>query len=91
MTPDLMKEESRQEVDEVLDTLPFREREIVKLRLGLWDGEVYSLEEVGRIFKVTRERIRQLEARAFRKLQHPIRSKLIAAALNEHSESEDLT
>ncbi|RLS52155.1 MAG: RNA polymerase sigma factor RpoD [Planctomycetota bacterium] len=62
-------------IDSVLKTLTYREREIIKLRYGLGDGYTYTLEEVGRIFKVTRERVRQIEAKAVRKLQHPARSK----------------
>lgn len=62
-------------IDAVLKTLTYREREIIKLRYGLGDGYTYTLEEVGRIFKVTRERVRQIEAKAVRKLQHPARSK----------------
>ncbi len=62
-------------IDTVLKTLTYREREIIKLRYGLGDGYTYTLEEVGRIFKVTRERVRQIEAKAVRKLQHPARSK----------------
>jgi RNA polymerase primary sigma factor len=58
----------------VLKTLSYREREIIRLRYGLGDGYSYTLEEVGHIFKVTRERIRQIEAKAVRKLQQPIRS-----------------
>ncbi len=58
----------------VLKTLSYREREIIKLRYGLGDGYSYTLEEVGHIFKVTRERIRQIEAKAVRKLQQPSRS-----------------
>jgi len=60
---------------EVLDSLSVREREILKLRSGIGDGYVYTLEEVGKIFKVTRERVRQIEAKALRKLRHPSRSK----------------
>lgn len=60
---------------EVLDSLTVREREILKLRSGIGDGYVYTLEEVGKIFKVTRERVRQIEAKALRKLRHPSRSK----------------
>jgi RNA polymerase primary sigma factor len=58
----------------VLKTLTYREREIIKLRYGIGDGYTYTLEEVGRIFKVTRERVRQVEAKAIRKLQHPVSS-----------------
>ena len=65
----------KDKIDEVLKTLTYREREIIKLRYGLGDGYTYTLEEVGRIFKVTRERVRQIEAKAVRKLQQPYRSK----------------
>lgn len=74
---------------EVLDSLSFREREILKLRSGIGDGYVYTLEEVGRIFKVTRERVRQIEAKAFRKLRHPIRAKKLENFI-EHMPSDGL-
>jgi RNA polymerase primary sigma factor len=64
----------RDKIEELLKTLTYREREIVRLRYGLTDGYCYTLEEVGRIFKVTRERVRQIEAKAVAKLQHPVRS-----------------
>lgn len=64
----------REKINELLKTLTYREREIVRLRYGLADGYCYTLEEVGRIFKVTRERVRQIEAKAVAKLQHPVRS-----------------
>ncbi len=62
-------------IEMVLKTLTYREREIIKLRYGIGDGYTYTLEEVGRIFKVTRERVRQVEAKAVRKLQHPVRAR----------------
>ncbi|MFA6046715.1 MAG: RNA polymerase sigma factor RpoD, partial [Phycisphaerales bacterium] len=62
-------------IETVLKTLTYREREIIKLRYGIGDGYTYTLEEVGRIFKVTRERVRQVEAKAIRKLQHPVRAR----------------
>ena len=65
----------------VLKTLSYREREIIKLRYGLGDGYSYTLEEVGHIFNVTRERIRQIEAKAVRKLQQPIRSQELVGFL----------
>ena len=65
----------RSRIDQVLKTLTYREREIIKLRYGIGDGYTYTLEEVGRIFKVTRERVRQVEAKAIRKLQHPVRAR----------------
>jgi RNA polymerase primary sigma factor len=69
----------RERIDELLKTLTYREREIIRLRYGLEDGYTYTLEEVGRIFSVTRERVRQIEAKALRKLQHPVRSEQLAA------------
>jgi RNA polymerase primary sigma factor len=63
------REMLKEKIDQVLKTLTYREREIIKLRYGLYDGYTYTLEEVGRIFKVTRERVRQIEAKAVRKLQ----------------------
>ncbi|MGV3607382.1 MAG: sigma-70 family RNA polymerase sigma factor [Planctomycetaceae bacterium] len=71
----------RQKIDVLLKTLTWREREIIRLRYGLTDGYTYTLEEVGRIFKVTRERVRQIEAKAVRKLQHPIRSQQLSGFL----------
>ncbi|MBN2023469.1 MAG: sigma-70 family RNA polymerase sigma factor [Pirellulales bacterium] len=65
----------RARIDGLLKTLTYREREIIRLRYGLGDGYTYTLEEVGRIFKVTRERVRQIESKAVHKLQHPVRSK----------------
>lgn len=64
----------RQKIDDMLKTLTYREREIIRLRYGLVDGYSYTLEEVGRIFKVTRERVRQIEAKAVKKLQAPNRA-----------------
>ena len=65
----------REQVDDVLSTLSLRERRVLQLRFGLEDGRSRTLEEVGREFAVTRERIRQIEAKALRKLRHPTRSK----------------
>ncbi len=73
----------RQKNESLLKTLTYREREIIRLRYGLGDGYTYTLEEVGRIFKVTRERVRQIEAKAVRKLQHPIRSHQLEGFLRE--------
>jgi RNA polymerase primary sigma factor len=64
----------RDRIESLLKTLTYRERQIIRLRYGLVDGYSYTLEEVGRIFKVTRERVRQIEAKAVAKLQHPVRS-----------------
>ncbi|ADB17360.1 RNA polymerase, sigma 70 subunit, RpoD subfamily [Pirellula staleyi DSM 6068] len=73
----------RERIDGLLKTLTWREREIIRLRYGLCDGYTYTLEEVGRIFKVTRERVRQIEAKAVRKLQHPVRSKQLEGFLKQ--------
>ncbi len=70
------------QANNVLKTLSYREREIIKLRYGLGDGYSYTLEEVGHIFKVTRERIRQIEAKAVRKLQQPSRSQELVGFLD---------
>jgi len=72
----------RGRIGKVLKTLSYREREIIKLRYGLGDGYSYTLEEVGHIFKVTRERIRQIEAKAVRKLQQPSRSQELVGFLD---------
>ena len=72
----------RSRIVKVLKTLSYREREIIKLRYGLGDGYSYTLEEVGHIFKVTRERIRQIEAKAVRKLQQPARSQDLVGFLD---------
>ncbi len=65
----------RESVEEALDSLSDRERDVLKLRFGLLDGRARTLEEVGKEFNVTRERIRQIEAKALRKLRHPSRSR----------------
>ena len=65
----------REQLCEVLSTLTPREEEVLKLRFGLKDGRTRTLEEVGKVFNITRERIRQIEAKALRKLRHPSRSK----------------
>ena len=65
----------REQLEEVLGTLTEREQKVLKLRFGLEDGRARTLEEVGKEFKVTRERIRQIEAKALRKLRHPSRSR----------------
>ena len=77
-TQEMLKER----IDLVLKTLSYREREIIKLRYGIGDGYTYTLEEVGRIFKVTRERVRQVEAKAIRKLQHPVRARRLEGFLD---------
>ena len=66
----------------MLKTLTYREREILKLRYGIGDGYTYTLEEVGKIFSVTRERVRQIESKAVQKLQQPFRSKRLSSFLD---------
>ena len=73
----------RSDVEDVLDTLTPRERRVLQLRFGLIDGHQRTLEEVGKRFGVTRERIRQIESSALRKLRHPSRSK----KLRDHVDS----
>ncbi|MBN1127293.1 MAG: RNA polymerase sigma factor RpoD [Sedimentisphaerales bacterium] len=82
-TQEMLKER----IDDVLKTLTYREREIIKLRYGIGDGYTYTLEEVGRIFKVTRERVRQVEAKAIRKLQHPVRSRKLEGFLDHKAQA----
>jgi RNA polymerase primary sigma factor len=76
----------REKIEALLKTLTYREREIIRLRYGLGDGYTYTLEEVGRIFKVTRERVRQIEAKAVKKLQHPVRSQQLAGFIEHAAE-----
>ncbi len=76
-------------IEEILKTLTYREREIIKLRYGIGDGYTYTLEEVGRIFKVTRERVRQVEAKAIRKLQHPVRARKLEGFLDKNPEMQE--
>lgn len=73
----------RDRIDSLLKTLTYREREIIRLRYGLTDGYSYTLEEVGRIFKVTRERVRQIEAKAVAKLQNPVRAQMLEGFLKQ--------
>jgi RNA polymerase primary sigma factor len=73
----------REQVHTALDQLSLREREVLEMRFGLKDGQSHTLEEVGQAFGVTRERIRQIEAKALRKLRHPIRSRKLRDYLSE--------
>ena len=70
-----IKSKYKEELDKVLSTLNVREEEVIRLRYGLVDGKQHTLEEVGKVFNVTRERIRQIESKALRKLRHPIRKR----------------
>ncbi len=74
--------ELRRILDEILDTLTPREKEIIRLRFGLEDNQPRTLEEVGKIFNVTRERIRQIESKALRKLRHPSRSRKVKSFID---------
>ncbi|MCU0979398.1 MAG: sigma-70 family RNA polymerase sigma factor [Pirellulaceae bacterium] len=73
------RESLKQRIEEVMQGLNYREREILRMRFGLTDGYAYTLEEVGRVFSVTRERVRQIECKAVRKLQQPFRSRSLAS------------
>ena len=72
----------KEKIRDVLDTLTERERAVLEQRFGLVDGYSRTLEEVGRQFRVTRERIRQIEAKALRKLKHPSRSGILRTFLD---------
>jgi len=87
-TESATQEMLKEKIQHVLKSLTYREREIIKLRYGLGDGFSYTLEETGRIFKVTRERIRQIESKALKKLQHETRSKHLAGFVDENAMEE---
>jgi RNA polymerase primary sigma factor len=76
---DVNQQSLKDRIRDVLDELSYREREILRLRYGLVDGYAYTLEEVGQIFSVTRERVRQIEAKAVRKLQQPCKSQALVS------------
>jgi RNA polymerase primary sigma factor len=82
---DMTQELLKKRIASVLEGLNYREREIIRLRYGLADGYTYTLEEVGKIFSVTRERVRQIEAKAVRKLQHPIRCRGLVSFVDQAS------
>ena len=74
---DVYKRQLSEALTEILGTLTEREADVLKMRFGMYDGRTHTLEEVGQIFGVTRERIRQIENKAIRKLRHPSRAKKI--------------
>ena len=74
----------RDKLTDVLSSLSERERKVLELRFGLGDGASRTLEEVGRQFRVTRERIRQIEAKALRKMRHPTRIRLLNGFIEVH-------
>ena len=76
------REALKTQIDLAMETLNYREREILRLRYGLADGYTYTPEEVGKIFQVTRERVRQIESKAVRKLQQPCRAKALVSFLD---------
>lgn len=88
-TPDdqVSKNMLREDLENVLDTLCPRERDVLRLRYGLDDGRMKTLEEIGQIFNVTRERIRQIEAKALRKLRHPNRNSILKEYVRHDSRS----
>ncbi|MBI1748720.1 MAG: RNA polymerase sigma factor RpoD [Acidobacteria bacterium] len=77
----IIKLDLREQTEHVMKTLSSREEQVIKMRFGIWDGYEHTLEEVGQKFNVTRERIRQIEAKALRKLRHPSRSRKLRAFL----------
>ncbi len=79
---DTNQEALKDRIHDAMETLNYREREIIRLRFGLADGYAYTLEEVGKIFSVTRERVRQIESKAVRKLQQPYRCRSLASFLD---------
>jgi RNA polymerase primary sigma factor len=79
---DLQQEALKNRIEEAMEHLNYREREILRLRYGLADGYSYTLEEVGKIFSVTRERVRQIESKAVRKLQQPCRNRSLSNFLD---------
>ncbi len=79
---DSNREALKHQIELAMESLNYREREILRLRYGLADGYTYTLEEVGRIFQVTRERVRQIESKAVRKLQQPYRAKSLVSFLD---------
>jgi RNA polymerase primary sigma factor len=81
----------REKIEGLLKSLTWREREIIRYRYGLNDGYSYTLEEVGRIFKVTRERVRQIESKALAKLKHPVRSDQIKGFLDDFELTTDIS
>ncbi len=85
---DVNQESLKTRLADVMQSLNHREREILKLRYGLTDGYAYTLEEVGKIFSVTRERVRQIEAKAVRKLQQPYRSRELMGFLDDQRLTE---
>lgn len=80
---EMTQETLKARIAEALQTLDYREREIIRLRYGLADGYSYTLEEVGKIFSVTRERVRQIETKAVRALQHPVRARKLACFVED--------
>ncbi len=87
---DSNQEALKSRIEEAMQALNHREREIIRLRYGLADGYTYTLEEVGQIFSVTRERVRQIESKAVRKLQEPYRCKVLAGFLDDPDPLEKL-
>jgi RNA polymerase primary sigma factor len=84
----LSVEERRVQIDKVLKTLPLREERVIKARFGIVDGDEQTLEEIGQYFQLTRERIRQIEAKALRRLRHPLRTRRLRAFLDLQNTSE---
>jgi len=85
---EMNQEMLRARIADALQTLDYREREIIRLRYGLADGYAYTLEEVGKIFSVTRERVRQIETKAVRALQHPSRARKLSCFVEGAADDE---
>lgn len=83
------QDDLKRRIQEAMEHLNYREREILKLRYGLADGYSYTLEEVGKIFSVTRERVRQIESKAMRKLRQPYRSRHLVSFLDGDTEKDE--
>ncbi|MGL6196655.1 MAG: RNA polymerase sigma factor RpoD/SigA [Thermoguttaceae bacterium] len=79
----------KEKIELVLNELSFREREVIKLRFGLTDGCTYTLEEVGKIFSISRERVRQIEAKAVNKLKHPVRANQLCCFVDRSASQSD--
>jgi RNA polymerase primary sigma factor len=77
-------ESLRNRLDEAMNDLSDRERNILQCRYGLFDGSVYTLDELSKMFSLTRERVRQIELGAIRKLQHPVRSQKLKMSIGFH-------
>ena len=86
----VFRSEQREIIDDVLSSLTEREEKVLRLRFGLYDGDKRTFEEIGHVFNVTRERIREIEKKALQKMRHPTRSKDLQVALDLSPTKEDI-